>query len=174
MRILFFSFLLSTSFALQVHELFAAETGIGVGIRAPAFELRNLAGDTVALADYRGKIVLLNFWSTLCIPCTAEMPALNNLHLALAGKGFTVLAVSIDTSEKAVQAFIAKKEIAFPVLRDADKAVFFDEFAGPRLPMSYLIDGKGVILETFSGPQDWDSLSMMNKISKLVETGVTP
>jgi peroxiredoxin len=162
-------FLLFLFLSVPAQGMCEPKTGIEVGNLAPSFELRNLNGEKIALTDYRGKIVLLNFWSTLCVPCTAEMPSLNKLHLTLVDKGFQVLAVSIDTSEKPVKMFVEEKKIVFPVIMDNDKAVFFDDFAGPSLPASYLIDRNGIIIETFSGPRVWDSPDMRSRISKLLD-----
>ncbi|HTF99065.1 MAG TPA: TlpA disulfide reductase family protein [Nitrospirota bacterium] len=149
----------------------AAEPQIGIepGNRAPAIELQDLNGRNVTLADFRGKIVLLNFWSTLCAPCVAEMPSLNKLHTSLSSRGFSVLSISIDKSGKPVKTFTSDNKIIFPVLLDSEKAVFFDDFAAPSLPASYLIDRDGIILESFSGPREWDSPESIKKITKLLD-----
>jgi peroxiredoxin len=96
------------------------------------------------------------------------MPSLNRLHRALTNSGFVVLAVSIDSSDKLVRDFIKEKKISFTVLRDREKEVFFDLFAGPSLPASYLLDRKGVIVETFSGPKEWDSSLMERRILSVI------
>lgn len=140
-----------------------------VGKHAPQFELANLSGKTVTLAGYQGGIVLLNFWSTRCAPCTAEMPSLNALYLALKGSGLQVLAVAINAAEKPVREFVDARKIAFPVLMDRDQEVFFDLYAGPALPVSYLIDRNGVIVEKFAGPRQWDTPAMKSRILRLLE-----
>jgi peroxiredoxin len=160
-----FPFLLAAA-----HAAWAADIGIEPGKAAPAIELEDLSGKTVALSEFGGRVVLLNFWSTLCAPCREEMPSLNRLHAALEGRGFLVLSVSIDSSDKLVREFVSAHKIAFPVLLDREKEVFFDEFAGPSLPASYLIDKNGVIRETFSGPREWDSPEMKAKVLKLLST----
>ena len=154
---------------IPAREMHAAEVGPDVGKHAPSFELRDLSGKTATLTAFKGKVVLLNFWSTLCVPCTAEMPSLNRLHAALGDKGLHVVAVSIDSSDRPVKDFVAEKRIAFMVLRDPEKEVFFDEFAGPSLPASYLIDRNGIIMEKFNGPREWDSPDMQEKILKLLK-----
>ena len=161
--------LLLLSLALPAREIHATEPGPDIGKHAPSFELRDLSGKTVTLSEYRGKVVLLNFWSTLCVPCTAEMPSLNRLHAALGNKGLHVIAVSIDASDRPVKDFVTEKRIAFTILRDPEKEVFFDEFAGPSLPASYLIDRNGIIREKFTGPREWDSPDMQEKILKLLK-----
>src|SRR3989337_2651577 len=80
---------------------------------APAFELPDINGKKVSLTDFKGKVVLINFWATWCGPCKAEMPSLNSLYSTFKNEGFVVLAVSIDTSEKPVKSFVSEKGIAF-------------------------------------------------------------
>ena len=170
MRLLLYTILLIFQFlCIPFKSISEPKIGTEQGNRAPVFQLTSLNNDKISTADFRGKIVLLNFWSTLCAPCTAEMPALNRLYHAFSQQGFIVLAVSIDKSEKPVKEFVNDKKIDFPVLMDSEKEVFFDDFAGPSLPASYLIGKDGIIIETFHGPQEWDSQGMMSKISKLVD-----
>jgi peroxiredoxin len=142
----------------------AGEGGLTPGKQAPGFELRDLGGKPVTLAQFKGSVVLLNFWSTLCGPCVAEMPSLNRLYLSLKDRGFEVVSVAIDASDKPVREFVGEKKIAFTVLVDREKEVFFDDYAGPSLPASYLIDRNGTILETASGAREWDSPDMKNRV----------
>lgn len=164
-----FIFLFVVFLLMNPGEISAADTGVGVGERAPQFELRDLTGKLVAPLEKRGKIVLLAFWSTLCSPCIAEMPSLNSLGSSFKGHNFEIVAVAIDSSDKPVREFVSRRKISFPVLLDSEKEVFFDLYAGPSLPSSYLIDINGIIVETFSGPQDWDSQQMKDRIRKLLE-----
>lgn len=138
-----------------------------VGKLAPSFELKDLSGKKVPLSSLKGKVVLLNFWATTCSPCKAEMPSLNNLHEALKNEGFIVLAVSVDTSDKPVRAFLSGKGIAFPILLDKEGEVHFDGYAVFGLPTSFLIDRSGIIVEKVIGPREWDSAEMKNKIRRL-------
>ena len=147
----------------------AADTGIDVGKQAPQFELQDLKGRTVAPLQKQGKTILLTFWSTLCSPCIAEMPSLDNLQSSMRDRDFEVIAVAIDSSDKPVREFVTRKKISFTVLLDPEKEVFFDLYAGPTLPASYLIDRKGIIVEKFSGPRQWDSPEMKNRIRMLSE-----
>ena len=161
--------LLLLSLTLPAREIPAAEVGTDIGMLAPSFELKDLSGKTVTLSDYRGKVVLLNFWSTLCAPCVAEMPSLNRLHDALRDKGFHVIAVSIDGPDRPVKNFVSEKRIAFTVLRDPEKEVFFDLYAGPSLPASYLIDKSGAIAGKENGSREWDSPEIKKEIMKLLK-----
>lgn len=161
------AFLSASIFAVPPSS--AADIGTDAGKQAPPVELPDLSGKTVSLTQYKGKVVLLNFWSTLCAPCTAEMPSLDRLSSALKDEGLVVLAVAIDASDKPVREFAAKNKIALTVLLDKEKETFFDQYAGPTLPTTYLIDRNGTIVEKFTGLREWDSPDMKNKIQKLLE-----
>ncbi len=138
------------------------------GSAAPAFTLTDVYGKKVSLSDFRGDVVILNFWATSCGPCKAEMPSLNKLFLELKNKGLAVIAISVDLSEKPVISFISEKKLAFHVLMDKNKEVFFDSYAVIGLPATFIIDRKGVIVEKIMGEQAWDSPQMKEKIIDLL------
>lgn len=139
------------------------------GHPAPLFELKDSAGTMVKLSDLRGKVVLLNFWSVRCAPCVAEMLSLNNLATALNRGGLTVLAVSVDRSEQLVRSFVKETHLDVPVLLDRDEEVAFDAYAVTDLPVSFLIDKGGTIVEIFRGPKVWDSADIKKKVQRLLE-----
>ena len=90
-----------------------------VGKPAPGFSLPNLGGTLVNLADYKGKVVLLNIWATWCPPCVEEMPSMEKLFQSLNREGLEILAVSIDASGlKTVRPFMEKHKLSFPALID--------------------------------------------------------
>jgi thiol-disulfide isomerase/thioredoxin len=119
---------------------------------APDFRLSDLGGRTVTLGDYKGKIVLLNFWATWCDSCKEELPALNALYKRRKGD-FELLAASVDQGgRKDVMAFVAAHDPAFPVLL-ADLAT--QQAYGVRdLPTSFLIAPDGRIARRYLGPID--------------------
>ncbi|RPI30554.1 MAG: TlpA family protein disulfide reductase, partial [Chloroflexota bacterium] len=92
------------------------------GSVAPDFDARNLAGDVVSLSDYRGKVVLLNFWATWCAPCEVEMPLLQDRYSQYSTE-IEVLAVNYAEPEKDVKAFADKYGLSFPVLLDPNGQV---------------------------------------------------
>ncbi len=153
---------------LSVKQAVSLECAPEIGKCAPSFELADVNGKKVKLEDYKGKVVLINFWATFCKPCKAEMPSLNNLFLALKNDGLVVLAITTDDSEKPVQSFIKEKGLALTVLMDKEQEVYFDQYGVLGLPTSFLIDRDGIIREKIRGERVWDSPDMKEKIGKLL------
>jgi cytochrome c biogenesis protein CcmG/thiol:disulfide interchange protein DsbE len=123
-----------------------------VGFAAPDFSLQTPDGETVALSDLRGQVVLINFWATWCGPCRAEMPAIQHVYDEYANQGFTVLAINIQEGEGQVAPFVDQFELTFPVLLDRDGSVF-TRYQGRALPTTLFIDRTGVVHEvTLGGP----------------------
>lgn len=135
---------------------------------APDFVLKDLNGKAIKLSDFRGKVVLLNFWATWCDVCVEEMDGLNKVYRDMKTKGFVVIAVSIDQSKKSVSDFVKFKGLEFPVLLDPEKEVYFDKYAVFGLPTSFLIDKKGNIRERYIGEEDWQDRSFTEKVLKLL------
>lgn len=124
-------------------------------VQALNFTLPMLEGGQSRLADYRGKVVLLNFWATWCAPCRREMPGIQSLWERYKDKGLMVLAVSEDDdNRKQVAAFIAKNRLHFPILLDHDFKIA-DNYLLPGLPTTYLIGRDGTIAATLVGSRDW-------------------
>lgn len=147
----------------------AAETSREIGKQIPDFTLKDINGKDVAFYSFKGKVILLNFWATWCGPCREEMPSLINLYKSYKDKGFVVIGISVDTSDKPVRRFINDNAIIFPILMDSDKEVSFDIFGVLGLPTSYLIDRNGVVVEKFLGERDWNSPEIKNKVLKLLK-----
>jgi peroxiredoxin len=121
-----------------------------VGMQAEDFRLTDLEGKSQSLSQYRGKIVLVNFWATWCKPCTIEMPALQKIYDKLRGKGFVVLAVNELEDDAKVREHIKQYGYTFPVLMDRDNKVA-NQFGVFGLPVSVFIDEKGVVQEYIKG-----------------------
>jgi len=138
------------------------------GSLAPDFTLKDICGEKVTLSQFRGKVVILNFWSIWCGPCLAEMPSLNKLYLEFKDKGLVVFAIAEDPAEKPVRSYIQEKGIAFSILMDKDKKVYF-KYSLFGIPVSFLIDKKGFIVEKFIGERDWVSPQMKDKVVKLLK-----
>jgi peroxiredoxin len=128
-----------------------------VGDLAPDFRLYDLNGNAVSLSEYRGSIVFLNFWATWCGPCRVEMPAMEALYKAFERKDFEILAISTDQQGVAVtRPFRNQLGLTFPILHDSDYRVGL-AYGARTLPMSFLVDRKGVIIHRIFGARDWES-----------------
>ena len=125
-------------------------TGLGSGKPAPDFKLKTLDGKEVSLSDYRGKVVLINFWATWCPPCREEMPLFTKVYRKYKGRGFEILAVSTDSSIDPVKKFVKEYKLPFPVLMD-DGKVSTELYRVQGLPTSFLIDREGRIVKVRLG-----------------------
>jgi len=122
--------------------------------RAPDFELHDASGKVVRLSDYRGKVVLLDFWATWCGPCNIEIPWFEEFQRTYKSRGFEVLGVSMDDDGwKAITPFAAEKKINYRVVLGNDKTG--DQYGGiEALPTTFMIDRDGRIAKTFVGLSD--------------------
>ena len=125
------------------------------GMPAPEFRLPDLDGQMVNLADYTGKVVLLNIWATWCPPCVEEMPSMEKLYQELKEEDFVILAASIDASGREVVApFMESHKLNFPALTDT-QGKLQDLYQTTGVPESFIIDKNGIIAEKIIGPRDW-------------------
>jgi peroxiredoxin len=140
------------------------------GSDAPDFEAVNLTtGQTVALADYSGQVVLLNLWATWCPPCEREMPSMQRLHEQLGPEGLRVVAVSVDaTDSDAVLAWAQERDLTFDVLHHRDGRVE-RLYQTTGLPESFIIDRDGLIVKKEIGAREWDSPAQTAFFLRLLE-----
>jgi thiol-disulfide isomerase/thioredoxin len=124
------------------------------GGATPPLALQDLEGRVHRLEDYRGRVVLVNFWATWCEPCREEMPSINRLRAALAGQPFEVLAVNLAESEPRIRRFMEQVPLEFTVLMDRDSAIA-KTWRARLLPVSFLIDPEGRIRYSVLGEIDW-------------------
>jgi peroxiredoxin len=137
------------------------------GVVTPPLELADVDGKVHRLADYRGKVVLLNFWATWCAPCREEMPSIERLRVALAGKPFVVLAVNVGESAEKAREFAATMPLGFPLLLDRD--IRASRAWGARvLPATYLIGPDGVARFSYFGELDWAKADVRAVVEKLM------
>jgi peroxiredoxin len=108
------------------------------------FKLKDMNGATVNLADYKGKVVLLNFWATWCGPCKVEIPEFVRAYEANKDKGFVVVGVSIDDTPEQLQAFAKQYKVTYPMLLNQENV---EEAYGPiyGVPVSFFIGRDGLI-----------------------------
>lgn len=131
------------------------------GPKAPDFTLKTLEGGQITLSDLKGKVVLVDFWSTTCDPCLAEMPELVQLYEAKKAQGFEILAVTIDGPETAakVPSTVKKNKMIFPILLDEDTEAMDRYNPKGELPFTAVIDKHGHIVMKRAGYQPGDEAS---------------
>ncbi|OGW62107.1 MAG: hypothetical protein A2V83_00075 [Nitrospirae bacterium RBG_16_64_22] len=143
----------------------------GKGEKAPDFTLTDVSGKKAALKDYRCKLVMINFWATWCPPCRDEMPSMERLYKAYRDKGFVLVAVSADRGGKMpVQNFVDEYNLTFPVLLDPSLDAA-RKYGVRGIPMSYIVNGNGVIREIVPGAKDWDAAGSRRIIEDLLKEG---
>jgi peroxiredoxin len=134
---------------------------------APSFTLAALSGQQAALSQYKGQVVMVNFWATWCGPCQQEMPLLDQMYKKYKPAGFTLIGVNVDKEAPAVKELMARKPVSFPVLLDpanqVSKAYHVDE-----MPSSVLIDRKGEIRYIHRGYRPGDENEYQDRIRQLI------
>ena len=127
---------------------------VTVGDHAPNFTIFDDHGKKVTPADFRGKVLVLNFWASWCPPCVQEAPSLNEFAKTLAPSGVVVLGISVDHNEQQYRDFLKKFQVSFLTARDAaqDTTYLYGTY---QFPESYIIDRNGKVVRKFSGlPED--------------------
>jgi len=137
------------------HRDVAAQAGFAA---APDFRLTDLKGKTISLADYKGKVLFLNFWATWCPPCRAEIPDFVEVYSEMKSQGLEILGVSLDTKGKdTVVAFVEKYKINYPVVLESKRAtekIISDFQPGQFIPTTIVIDKQGRIRDKYVGQLD--------------------
>lgn len=140
---------------------------------AKEFTLPGIEGETQSLTDYRGKVVLVNFWASWCMPCVEEMPELTQLKRHLAGQPFEILALNVGEHEKRVKHFAQRTSFKLPVLLDISSKVF-NEWKVEIMPTSFLIDARGRVRYRARGNPGWDNEQTLSLIENLIKETEEP
>lgn len=147
----------------------APPAGGGADVQmAPDFTLRSLSGETVTLAQYRGKVVFLNFWATWCPPCRAELPSMQRLNEVFAGRDFVMLAVNVEEDgAQVLPEFLRQYPHSYSVLLDPEgKAQQL--YGVDKFPETFIIDKQGRVVERVIGAREWSSTAMLQRFNTLV------
>jgi thiol-disulfide isomerase/thioredoxin len=147
------------SLAAQATNLKSVEGNVA----APALQLQDLQGKKHDLTDYKGQVVLVQFWATYCGPCRKEMPSMNKMMKKMDDVPFKILAVDMGESKEEVQQFVSEVKPEFTILMDEDGKSIGDwrVFAAPS---NFIIDPEGNIRYTLFGGVEWDSDELIEKL----------
>ena len=145
----------------------AADLRVWAGGPAPALVLKDLDGGSRQLSDYRGKVILVNFWATWCGPCRDEMPSIQELKDKLAGKPFVVLAVNLDEPESRIRKFLSQMKLDFTILLDPERKAA-RAWGARILPASYVIGPDGSVAYSYLGAIDWNAPEVRKAIERLM------
>jgi peroxiredoxin len=134
---------------------------------APPFTLTALSGEQSGLSQYKGQVVMVNFWATWCGPCQQEMPLLDQMYKKYKPAGFTLIGVNVDKDAPAVKDLLARKPVSFPVLLDPANAVS-KAYHVDDMPSSVIIDRKGQIRYVHRGYKPGDENEYQDRIRQLI------
>ncbi len=136
-----------------------------IGSNAPDFTVQD-SQNKITLSQYRGQVVVLNFWATWCPPCVEEMPSLVEMQRRMKAKGVTVLAVSVDVDEGAYKQFVKDHNVNLLTVRDPDQKSN-SLYGTAKFPETYIIDRNGVMRRKFIGAVDWTDPEIVDFLGKL-------
>jgi cytochrome c biogenesis protein CcmG, thiol:disulfide interchange protein DsbE len=125
------------------------------------------AQNKITLSQYRGQVVVLNFWATWCAPCVEEVPSLVEMQRRLKAKGVTVLAVSVDVDQNAYQQFVKDHNVNLGVTVRDPNGKSNELYGTFKFPETYIIDRNGVMRRKFIGAVDWTEPEITDFLSKL-------
>ncbi len=132
----------------QREEAKKIQSSLVAGSRFPDFEEKDLAGKPLSLANYKGKVLLLDFWATWCGPCVNELPNVLKTYEKHHAKGFEIIGISLDKDEEALKSFIKKRNMPWPQLFDGKGwgSKLAVKHGVNSIPATYLLDGEGKIV----------------------------
>ena len=133
----------------------------------PDFVLPDLAGTQHRLTDYRGQVVLVNFWASWCPPCLAEMPSMQRVSETMRGRPFRILAINVDVTKATVWKFRKLLDIDFTTLLDSNAEITM-AWKVEVFPSSYVIDSEGRAQYVAYGALEWDDAGVVNVIETLM------
>ena len=161
-RLFLFALLISLSGLIQATDL-KPYTGKGP---TPPLALQDIQGQKHTLEDYKGQVVLVQFWATYCTPCRKEMPSMNNLMKKMGDTPFKILAINMAENEQEVSTFVNEVKPDFTILMDTkgDAIGSWKVFAAPS---NFIVDPQGQIRYTLFGGVEWDSDELVAQLKAL-------
>jgi thiol-disulfide isomerase/thioredoxin len=134
---------------------------------APPFTLTARGGNSLSLAQYKGQVVMLNFWASWCGPCRQEMPLLENIYKKYNKMGFTLIGVNVEPDSKAADDWLKQTPVSFPIIYDKDSSVS-KAYDVSGMPSTVIIDRKGNIRVLHRGYKPGDENEYLDSIRTLV------
>lgn len=135
----------------------------------PDFSLQDRQDKTHTLSNYRGQVVMVNFWATYCTPCVKEMPSMQRLKEKMAGKPFTILAIDMAEEKVNVESFLKRYgiNVDFPILFDPQGNVI-EQWMISAVPTTFIVDKKGNFRYALFGGLEWDSDEVVKILDDLI------
>lgn len=146
---------------------FGAQAALPAGKTAPDFTLKSLTGKNLKLSDYRGQVVLINFWASWCGPCRQEMPRLNKLYQDFRRAGFVILGVNVDDKRATARRFAQQLSVSFPVVHDSRKQVS-QRYGLDAMPYTVIVDRDGKVAQVHRGYRSGVEKQYRDVIHKLL------
>jgi len=134
---------------------------------APDFTLENLAGGNMRLEEYRGQVVLINFWASWCGPCRQEMPILDRLHHRYVDTGFAVLGINVEGEADPAQEIVDRTKVTFPILIDDGQKVS-EMYNLEAMPSTVVVDRDGVVRYIHRGYKPGDEAKYVEVVKQLI------
>ncbi|MBN2319775.1 MAG: TlpA family protein disulfide reductase [Acidobacteria bacterium] len=159
-------FLIVFLLSIVAIQFFRSPGAVAAGNAAPQFTLQDMAGREVSLDDYRGKVVILDFWATWCGPCRMTMPMLDEIQEEYNGK-ISVLAINLKEPKGVVREYILQQDLRSEVLLDEDGSVG-SRYGAAAIPMQFLIDQNGIVRDILTGFSPGMGSRIREEINKLL------
>lgn len=134
---------------------------------APAFTLQSTAGQQVSLAQFKGDVVMINFWASWCGPCRQEMPLLQSIYQKYKDMGFTLIGVNVEPDAKTANAWLKATPVSYPVLYDPQSKVS-QLYQVQAMPTTVIIDRTGTVRYIHRGYVPGDENAYLNSIRALI------
>jgi thiol-disulfide isomerase/thioredoxin len=138
----------------------------------PPLVLNDIHGEQHALEDYRGKVVMVNFWAGWCYPCIQEIPGMLKLAQLLADRPFVTLAVNVGEERRKLPGFVKKMDEHMVILMDTESQAF-KRWKGVILPSTFILDPAGRIRYEAYGPVKWDAPHVVTMLEEIMESSTT-
>lgn len=166
--LVFLGLLLMAPEACSIHSTPTNESKpqVPASAAAPDFTAKNLDGKDVKLSDFRGKVVLVNFWAVWCGPCNEEVPELVDLYNTYRSKGFVILGISDASDLNDIKSFVTEKRMGYPIVIDPGE--ISEEFNVTGFPSSFLLDRNGNIVKEYPGYSPSLKKKLEMQIQKLI------